>query len=229
MSTGGSGAVERFLELERSLCAALRSADGEGARRIAWKIFEQEESVHREELDVLRLEVMTVAGILTREAMEVGVPVQVGLQVHNGFRVDVMAAGSQEGLWEGFEQFIEGLVNAVRLHVWDGDAKERLAKEYILQHFHKELTLDEMARVTYMTPSHFSRMFKRWTGLTFTMYLQARRVERAKQLFQEATGLSIARIAELVGYKDAGHFSRIFLSMEGILPSEYRRSVSGKQ
>lgn len=222
----GSGTVERFLELERSLCAALRAANEEQALKAARKIFEQEESSHRDELDVLRLEVMTVAGIVTRDCLEIDVPVQAGLAVHNEFRVVVMAATNHEELWDGFAAFIRRSIDLVRRHVWDASCRESLAKQYIKQHCHREITLAEMAEVTYMTRSHFSRTFKRWTGQTFTAYVQAQRVMRAKRLLAEANGLPITRIAELVGYQDPGHFSRVFRSIEGVLPSEYRASVS---
>lgn len=191
----------------------------------ARKIFEQEESSHRDELDVLRLEVMTVAGILTRDALEIAVPVQEGLAVHNEFRIDVMAAETQEALWDGFAGFIRRSIEVVRRHIWDASCKESLAKQYIHQHCHRQITLAEMAEVTYMTRSHFSRTFRRWTGQTFTAYLQAQRVARAKTLLAEANGLSITRVAQLVGYQDPGHFSRVFRSVEGVLPSEYRESV----
>lgn len=224
VTVGGLGTVERFLTLERSLCAALRAAKEDQALRAARQIFEQEESSHRHELDVLRLEVMTVAGIVTRECFELDVPVQAGLAVHNEFRVIVMAAESHDELWSGFAEFIRRSIDLVRRHVWDAACRESLAKQYIREHCHRDITLDEMAELTYMTRSHFSRMFKRWTGQTFTAYVQAQRIERAKRLLVEANGLPITRVAELVGYQDPGHFSRVFRSIEGVLPSEYRQS-----
>lgn len=227
--TASGGTVERFLTLERNLCAALRSANEVQALQAARKIFEQEQSSHRDELDVLCLEVVTVAGIVTRDAMEIGVPIQASLHVHNQFRLTVLQARDHAEVREGFTSFIEALIELVRLHVWDAACKESVAKEYIKQHCHREISLAEMAEVTYMTPFHFSRLFKRWTGSTFTAYVQRERVDRAKALLTETNGLSIAQVAQLVGYEDPGHFSRVFRAVEGVLPSEYRLAPHGAE
>ena len=68
---------------------------------------------------------------------------------------------------------------------------------------------------------YLNRLFKRHTGQTIFGYLNALRIERAKQLL--STGFySIAEIAEKTGFRDVYYFSRVFKKLTGVTPGEYR-------
>lgn len=65
-------------------------------------------------------------------------------------------------------------------------------------------------------------MFAQETGLTFTQYLTALRISKAKELL-EATEMRSSQIAEEVGYNDSHYFSYLFKKTTGKTPGEYRR------
>ena len=62
-------------------------------------------------------------------------------------------------------------------------------------------------------------MFKSETGLTISDYVLKLRMEKAKELI-EIEDNKLSTIAELVGYTDAGYFSKCFKEMFGFAPSE---------
>lgn len=70
---------------------------------------------------------------------------------------------------------------------------------------------------------HFSRIFKRVTGMPPQKYITKTRINRAKELLLY-TGFNIGNIADMVGYRDQNYFSKIFKKEVGMLPSEYRKS-----
>lgn len=68
----------------------------------------------------------------------------------------------------------------------------------------------------------FSRRFRKATGLSPIEYVQALRIEEAKQLL-ERTSLAADLIAAEVGYEDPAHFRRVFRRLVGETPGRYRR------
>ncbi|MFO7171771.1 MAG: AraC family transcriptional regulator [Bacillota bacterium] len=102
------------------------------------------------------------------------------------------------------------------------------AMAYVRHHYHSPCRLEEVARAVHLSPFHFSRLFKKRTGMTFGQYLTAERVERARQLLLHSN-LPIDEVARRVGYHKTGHFSRKFREQTGMTPSEYRRRAREKE
>ncbi len=85
------------------------------------------------------------------------------------------------------------------------------------------LMLQDVAGEVGMSQSHFSTVFAQETGITFTQYLTALRIGKAKELLS-ATRMRSSEIAFAVGYNDAHYFSYLFKKQTGVTPSEYRKS-----
>jgi len=98
------------------------------------------------------------------------------------------------------------------------------ALEYVKQHCHEKITLDEMASICSMSKSHFSRKFKLEYGYTFQEFLVMQRLVRAKQMLENSDA-SIIEVALAVGFSDHSNFTRAFQKYLGVSPSRYR-SVS---
>ena len=85
----------------------------------------------------------------------------------------------------------------------------------------EELSLNSIAQRLYMTPNALSALFKEETGTSFRAYRIASVMRRAKELLVQ-TELSIAHIAETLGYQDVSHFNRAFKKETGMTPGKYR-------
>ncbi|MEO9967696.1 MAG: AraC family transcriptional regulator [Reichenbachiella sp.] len=92
-------------------------------------------------------------------------------------------------------------------------------REFIYDNFQKNLTLDQMAEISCLSPFYFSRQFKNQYGLTPFQYLRNVRVEKAKEVLKAK---SISQTALEVGFFDHSHFLRNFKKIEGTTPSQYR-------
>ncbi|MBD2771358.1 helix-turn-helix domain-containing protein [Iningainema tapete] len=99
-------------------------------------------------------------------------------------------------------------------------ARLRQATEYIYEHLAQNPSLTEMAQMVQMSPYYFSRLFKQSTGLTPHQYLIKCRIEQAKRLLK-TTNLSIAKIAQQVGFVDQSHLTRHFKRHVGVPPSQF--------
>lgn len=100
--------------------------------------------------------------------------------------------------------------------------QERRAKELIAASLSKELSLIEIASACDLSMAHFSRAFKASTGLTPHSWLQACRIDYAKEIMMQPE-LALAEIAISCGFADQSHFTRIFTRIEGDTPGAWRR------
>jgi AraC family transcriptional regulator len=98
----------------------------------------------------------------------------------------------------------------------------RAVVEYIEEHLDAGLTLEQMAAVARLSAYHFARQFKAATGLPPHRYVIARRVERARQLLQAGTDLSLAEVAACAGFSDQSQFCHHFKRLVGVTPGRFR-------
>ena len=99
--------------------------------------------------------------------------------------------------------------------------KIQQAVRYINDNYRTDIRLDAVAREAGMSPSHFSRIFKKVMGLSYQEYLNRCRIKKARNLLRSSPR-SITEIAISVGFADATGFGRIFKKLTGQTPSAYR-------
>lgn len=93
--------------------------------------------------------------------------------------------------------------------------------EYINNNFDSDISLQKAASMAGFSPQYFSGFFKKITGNTFVRYLNILRVDKAVKLLQE-TDKKIIHIANECGFNNIANFNRIFKSITGHNPSDYR-------
>ena len=134
--------------------------------------------------------------------------------------------------------FVQGVAQALAVHLARNyteltkDVREykgglpafklRKTTELMAAHLEEEFSLIRLAREADMSEFHFSRLFKRTTGLTPSQYFIHLRMEKARRLLRETTK-SVIEIGLEVGYTSPSHFAQVFRREVGIPPSEYRR------
>lgn len=89
----------------------------------------------------------------------------------------------------------------------------------------EDLDLVELASEIGLSPSHFSRMFRKTTGLSPHQYVVQRRLDRAQRLLS-STRLSIGEIANAVGFYDQSHLVRQMRRVKGVTPTYIREHLS---
>jgi two-component system, response regulator YesN len=102
------------------------------------------------------------------------------------------------------------------------------ALAFMAERWQTPITLEDVSRVAGMSKFHFSRIFHAATGSTFTDYIGARRIQRAKELLADPS-LPMKRICDLAGFGDPTYFSSAFKRREGMSPSEYRTLTTRKK
>ena len=93
------------------------------------------------------------------------------------------------------------------------------AIEYIDTHVHENLHIDDLATRSNLSARRFTDLFKQRTGLTFSQYLNRRRIEYACQRLDETGHILYACHGS--GFNDVAYFYRVFKKQTGMTPGEY--------
>ena len=99
-----------------------------------------------------------------------------------------------------------------------------LAKRFINEHLDEKLTLDKVSQVAGVSSFYFCKLFKQTTGLSFTEYINRRRVEWAKRKLL-SPDTRVTEVAFDVGYMSLSQFNRSFLKYAGESPTRYRERI----
>jgi len=103
-------------------------------------------------------------------------------------------------------------------------ARLRRIKELVHAKIETDLTLEEMAQSVDLSITHFCEMFRKSTGQSPHQFLLRLRVERAKEMLRNAEA-RVLDVAVACGFKTQQHFARVFRTISGTSPTEYRREL----
>lgn len=92
---------------------------------------------------------------------------------------------------------------------------------FMNENVQRRLTLDEIAGHFQYSASHFSKLFRKETGISPITYFLRLKIQRACQ-YIELTDMKLSNIASVLGFEDSAYFTRMFSKIMGITPSEYR-------
>lgn len=100
------------------------------------------------------------------------------------------------------------------------------ALEYMEQHYAEKVTLSELADKMYVSQWHLSKLLNKHTKKSFSELLNDARIKEAKELLKDPS-LRVGDVAEMVGFLDIAHFSRVFKKCTEMSANEYRNKRLG--
>ena len=120
-----------------------------------------------------------------------------------------------------FGQLRQAIVRAVGFK-FTGNEIVNTILAYIYEHYSEKIDLETLARLTFCTESHISRVFKKHTGMTIVSYVHKVRIEQSIRMMEE-DNLSVKEAAEEVGYQNLNNFYKYFKQFIGAPPASYLR------
>jgi AraC family transcriptional regulator len=100
----------------------------------------------------------------------------------------------------------------------------RKVEDYTAVHLAEEISVERLAELVELSPSHFAHVFKETTGMTPLQFITRQRITRAQQLIRE-TSRSLIDVGLEVGYSSPSHFAQVFRRVAGVTPTEFRSSL----
>ena len=160
--------------------------------------------------------------------------------LHHHIALVLQAAVDAEG--EAGQLYAETLADALTVHFLRRYAAAQPARRevtggltpyklrrtlaYIQAHLEEKLSLEMLAAVAQMSPTHFAHLFKHATGLAPHQYVNLCRIEHAKRLLAE-TDMPLIEISAEVGCADQSHFTALFRRHVAMTPNAYRSTTRG--
>ncbi|MGZ2453120.1 AraC family transcriptional regulator [Rhizobium ruizarguesonis] len=101
---------------------------------------------------------------------------------------------------------------------------EHLAKGLLLENLEGDISIEQVAQACNLSRGYFIRAFRETTGMTPYQWLLSQRIDRARALLRTSNA-PLAEVAIACGFADQSHFTRVFASVVGATPGNWRRNV----
>jgi AraC family transcriptional regulator len=97
----------------------------------------------------------------------------------------------------------------------------RRVHDYIAAHLDQKITNGALAQIAGLSTAHFCAVFKQTEGMSPHRYVLQYRVRRTQRLLA-STEMSLAEIADAVGFSNQSHCIQSFRKIVGVTPGHYR-------
>lgn len=92
--------------------------------------------------------------------------------------------------------------------------------DYVKENYMKDIGVNTIANLYGITPNYLSKIFHEKSGMKFSNYITAIRIQESKKLILEDKSLTIKYVSKKVGYYSPRHFTKQFYKIEGYYPSD---------
>ena len=93
--------------------------------------------------------------------------------------------------------------------------------DYIYEHLHTRITINDLSEYVNLNPSYLSRLFKKETGTTVSAYIQNKKIETAQNMLVYSD-YTLSQISSTLAFPSQSYFTEIFHKRTGMTPTKYR-------
>ncbi|MFD0586431.1 helix-turn-helix domain-containing protein [Paenibacillus sp. GCM10027627] len=137
----------------------------------------------------------------------------------------------------GYELAVSILIKQILLHLLRGDTRNMLKEQdnfdqirlkpvldYVENHLADRIQVEEVCKIANMSYYYFVKFFKKTIGLSFTEYVNYRKVKWAERLLL-TKDLSISEVGERIGMPNMAHFYKMFKKYNDCSPKQFQRKM----
>jgi len=210
-------------EKERVLIHLVTTGNRAGARKILNEILGAVFFSGGGEIHGARARALELAVLLSRAAVEGGATAQEIFGASEDFIKGISSCHTIDDLASRLAVAVNRFTDFVFPLTRKKNADMILkAERFIKEHYREDITLEDVAREVNLSPSYFSSVFKNGTGSGFSVFLNAVRISKSKELLK-ACDIAISEVSGLVGFIDQSYFCKIFKKMVGVPPGVFRK------
>ncbi|MDR3165687.1 MAG: AraC family transcriptional regulator [Synergistaceae bacterium] len=212
------------IDTEKKLLESIAEADGLKVKKFLNELLGYILLSPEEEFEEIKSCIYELLVVISRGAIDAGVPKGKILQMNREFWWQVQPVKSINDLCI----LLADVVNKYVDNIFNYSSKKNTdviysAVRYISQNYSKKITLEDVAKAVYLSPAYFCKIFKKEVGCNFNVYLNQLRIEKSKELLA-LRGSRIGDVVATVGFEDHSYFTKVFKRVVGVSPKHFRKS-----
>lgn len=207
---------------EKELVGKITTEDHDGAWVTFEEIMASMFNVGVENIEIVKTKVLELILILSRAILDTGADYNKVSKINYRVVSEIQRLNSFEKLSKLAGQALQEYIESKPVKSSKSKGLISGVKEFIRENYSQQLTLEEIAKVVYISPYYLSHLFKKVEGISVIEYLTKVRIEKAKILLSNPS-YNIYEISEKIGYNEPSYFTRVFRHKEGTTPSQYRK------
>ncbi len=210
------------IEKEKQLVTILKSGDIVATNQILLQIFTDNLDKRPMTPEMINNLFSALVGTAIRSIYEM----QATITRIFGEETDIYAEMASKGVVEEKKSYIYLIFKSIAMYAGDRKLSQNTKvydkiNAFVAENYNKELSLEKAAEVVNLSPSYLSFIFKEISGKNFVDFINEFRLEKAKELLT-TTSMTVAQVAETVGYMNANSFSKTFKKYIGVSPGQFR-------
>ncbi len=211
-------------DTERELLNSVASADRQNAQKHLNEIFGYIFFSSGGEFKAAKARIYELLVLISRTAIDSGADPSGTLELTQGYLDAIPSLTTPDALctWlvDALDKFMDNVFGYIDIKHADVIRK---ADMYLRAHCTEKVKLEHVASLVYLSPTYFSRIFKREKGEQFSKYLNRLRIEKSKPLLLKQ-GMKMSDIAQMVGFEDQSYYTKVFKSITGVSPLRYKEA-----
>ncbi len=217
----------RPLEVEYGFYNAVSSGDMEYVR----KNIEEGDFINPEGMGILSHNsltnlkyhfVITVA-MVTRHCVDAGMELEQAYRLSDFYILKMDALQTKESIANLHDSMVLDFTGKMLLLKKNAVISKPITQciEYIYNHIHDRITVDDLADYTKLSQSYLSRLFKKELGISVSDYIREKKIEKAQNLLRYSD-FSLVEISNYLSFSSQSHFIQSFEKLVGLTPKKYR-------
>lgn len=219
--------TEAQLKQERELMERIIDGDLDGTQQLLNNIIARIYFSAGNNVDLIKIRMNELIGVLSRVVLQTSASAEDVYRIVSHFQQRCLDYTDLVELSHALSDALRVFTDLVRAGMENRQNHViQRSRQYIDDNFQERIRVEEVAGHVSLSPSYFSHLFKERTGITFSSYVKGRRMEEAKKQLRESD-ISLAELAQQLGYDSQQYFSRVFKKEVGVTPGRYRKNRTG--
>jgi YesN/AraC family two-component response regulator len=192
-------------------------------------LFSAEEShgfgkLSEDSLRNLKYHLVITVGFITRSCIEGGMEMDEAYDLSGVCIRKLDECNDENDLMEIHKSLCKSCVTKIqeRRQKKRFSAPVQLCVDYVAGNLCGDISLEEIAKICSLNSSYVSSLFHREVGVTFSRYVQGKRIEEARRLLL-STDFSTAQIARRLHFSSESHLISVFKRFCGTTPKKFRQ------
>lgn len=178
----------------------------------------------KDRLRNLKYHFVITAALVARFCINSGMSLEEAYNLSDLYIMKADECRTEEDVHAVHQEMIESYTRHMRRVRNSGIYSKQIVRalDYISDHLHGKIMIEDAAKHLKISPAYLSRLFKAETGIAFSSYVSKTKAEEAANLltFSEYTD---SEISNLLGFSSQSYFIKIFKKYIGVTPKEYKK------